>query len=75
MSDKLNRYELSTKKNGNKKVIRLPHQQEVAESWYKRAEKLENDYSKKCGVIIGTVEVLVHVLLLKGVYPLIHYTG
>ncbi|CAH1758465.1 10567_t:CDS:10 [Entrophospora sp. SA101] len=66
VSDELYRYELLIKKNGRKHVIKTPHHPEVAENWRKRADKLEHDYSKKSGVIIGTVNVVAHVVLLKG---------
>nr|CAG8530056.1 5571_t:CDS:10 [Entrophospora candida] len=66
VSDELYRYELLVKKNGRKHVIKTPHHPEVAENWRKRADKLEHDYSKKSGVIIGTVNVVAHVVLLKG---------
>ncbi|CAG8541099.1 11047_t:CDS:10, partial [Ambispora leptoticha] len=66
ISDELFRYELTTLPNGKTQVIKNPHRTEVLENWRRKADKLERDYSKRQGTITGTVNVVVHVLMLKG---------
>lgn len=61
VSDELFEYKL----DGNE-VISLPHDNFAASEWRKKAERIETTYSKRLGVITGTVESLVHVDMLKG---------
>ncbi|CAG8440611.1 11936_t:CDS:10 [Diversispora eburnea] len=60
------RYELPSYSDGIKHVTKTVHRSENLESWRKKAEKLEHVYSKRFGTITGTVEVVAHVLMLKG---------
>ncbi|CAG8717965.1 9292_t:CDS:2, partial [Ambispora leptoticha] len=77
ISDELFRYELAnlnvqrqdvrnTQTIKNPQVIKNPHRQDVLEHWRRKADKLEQNYSKRYGTITGTVEVIAHVLMLKG---------
>ncbi|CAG8495278.1 4885_t:CDS:10, partial [Ambispora gerdemannii] len=66
ISDDLFRYELYPWPSGEKRVTKNPHRPDVVEHWRRKADKLERDYSKRQGTITGTVNVVVHVLMLKG---------
>ncbi|CAG8837664.1 26822_t:CDS:2, partial [Racocetra persica] len=77
ISDELFRYELAnlnvqrqdvrnTQTIKNPQIIKNPHRQDVLEHWRRKADKLEQNYSKRYGTITGTVEVIAHVLMLKG---------
>ncbi|CAG8482069.1 11267_t:CDS:10 [Paraglomus occultum] len=66
ISDSNVRYELSTQADGTTEIIEKRHKADNTEQWKRRAGKLEHEYSKKRGTIIGTVNVLVHVRMLKG---------
>jgi 5'-3' exoribonuclease 1 len=48
------------------KVVSNPHFHQGLSHWKSKAERIESVYSKKCGVITGDVDVLVHVRPLKG---------
>ncbi|OCH84921.1 hypothetical protein OBBRIDRAFT_740759 [Obba rivulosa] len=48
------------------KVISNPHTPQGLGLWKSKAEKIEHFYSKRCGVITGQIDVLVHVRPLKG---------
>ncbi|KAF8123400.1 exonuclease II [Boletus edulis] len=48
------------------KIVANPHSPHGLSHWKMKAERIEQMYSKKCGVITGDVEVLVHVQPLKG---------
>lgn len=48
------------------KVVSNPHFNQGLSHWKGKAERIESVYSKKCGVITGDVDVLVHVRPLKG---------
>lgn len=48
------------------KVVSSPHPSQHAGQWKWKSEKIEMYYSKRCGVVTGAVDVLVHVLPLKG---------
>ncbi|CAG8607588.1 8358_t:CDS:10, partial [Racocetra fulgida] len=67
ISDELFRYELAnlnvqrqdvrnTQTIKNPQVIKNPHRQDVLEHWRRKADKLEQNYSKRYGTITGTVE-------------------
>ncbi|MCJ1225595.1 hypothetical protein MMC12_002244 [Toensbergia leucococca] len=44
----------------------VPHGPQEIDMWRKKAERIEAVYSKRLGIIIGQVESLVHVDMLKG---------
>ncbi|OBZ66145.1 hypothetical protein A0H81_13717 [Grifola frondosa] len=48
------------------KVISNPHAPQGLGHWKSKAERLESYYSKRCGVITGNIDVLIHVRPLKG---------
>ncbi|KAJ5134520.1 5'-3' exoribonuclease [Penicillium atrosanguineum] len=47
-------------------VVSIPHTPQQIEQWKKKATKIEGTYSKRLGMVIGEVESLVHIQLLKG---------
>ncbi|KAF8834775.1 hypothetical protein BDN67DRAFT_914238 [Paxillus ammoniavirescens] len=47
------------------KIVANPHAPQGLSHWKMKAERIEQMYSKQCGVITGNVEVLVHVQPLK----------
>ncbi|KAI9827701.1 MAG: hypothetical protein M1819_006902 [Sarea resinae] len=47
-------------------VVPIPHSPQDIDKWRKKAERIEGVYSKRLGMMIGTVESLVHVDMLKG---------
>lgn len=61
VSDELFDYKLESGQ-----VISLPHDNFAISEWRKKAERIEATYSKRLGIITGTVEFLVHVDMLKG---------
>lgn len=48
------------------KVIPTPHAPQALGFWKMKAERIETYYSKRCGVITGNIDVLLHVRPLKG---------
>jgi 5'-3' exoribonuclease 1 len=48
------------------KVVQNPHPPQGVGLWKSKAERIETYYSKRCGVITDAVDVLVHVIPLKG---------
>ena len=64
VSDELFDYVLPVQPDGQ--VITIPHAQGEINDWHKKADRIENVYSKRLGVITGTIESLVHVEMLKG---------
>lgn len=67
VSDSLFKYEKRVLIAGNEpKVISNPHAPQGLGHWKMRAERIEQIYSKRCGVITGAVDVLLHVRPLKG---------
>ncbi|GAA98835.1 hypothetical protein E5Q_05523 [Mixia osmundae IAM 14324] len=64
ISNDLFRYEASPVAPG--RIDSIPHRPELIRGWRKAADRIEETYSKRFGVIIGGVETLVHVKLLKG---------
>lgn len=64
VSDELFDYTLPGQ--GNAPAIQLPHQPHEISAWKRKADRIESVYSKRLGMIIGSVESLVHVELLKG---------
>ncbi|KAJ6034415.1 uncharacterized protein N7446_009163 [Penicillium canescens] len=51
---------------GEQHPVSIPHTPQQIEQWKKKASKIENTYSKRLAMIIGDVESLVHIQLLKG---------
>ena len=71
VSDSLFKYEEMVVIPGSPaKIVANPHAPQGLSHWKTKAERIEQMYSKKCGVITGDIEVLVHVRPLKGERPL-----
>lgn len=69
VSDSLFKYEKMNVVPGTPaKVVSNPHSPQGVGYWKMKAEKIEHYYSKRCGVIPGNIEVLVHIRPLKGMY-------
>ena len=64
VSDELFNYSLL--ENGDGLVVALPHGPLEIDMWRKKAERIERGYSKRLGMMVGQVESLVHVDMLKG---------
>lgn len=54
------------------KIVSSPHPLRGISQWKLKSNNIESYYSKQCGVITGTVSVLVHVLPLKGLSDRFH---
>ena len=65
VSDELFRYELKTI-NGRPQIISVPHSPVYMQDWRRRAERIQLNYSKRVGVLLGPISMLVHVEPLKG---------
>lgn len=63
VSDELFDYVLP---EGEQHVISIPHSAPQIEQWTRKSDKIEGYYSKRLGTIIGPVESMIHVQLLKG---------
>ena len=48
------------------KVVQNPHPPQGVGLWKSKSERIETYYSKRCGVITGYINVLVHVVPFKG---------
>ncbi|KAG6331105.1 hypothetical protein ID866_7983 [Astraeus odoratus] len=67
VSDSLFKYEQMVVVPGTlPRIVANPHVGQGLSHWKMKAERIEHTYSKKCGVITGDVNVLVHVRPLKG---------
>ncbi|KAF9534015.1 hypothetical protein CPB83DRAFT_757128 [Crepidotus variabilis] len=67
ISDSLFKYEkMSVTPTSPSKVVPTPHAPQALGYWKMKAERIETYYSKRCGVITGNVDVLLHVRPLKG---------
>lgn len=64
VSDELFDYFLA--EDGSGQVVQREHSHREIEDFMKKSDKIENFYSKRLGIIIGQVESLVHVEMLKG---------
>ncbi|KAL8997728.1 MAG: hypothetical protein Q9169_003057 [Polycauliona sp. 2 TL-2023] len=64
VSDELFSY--SQPEDGNGPPVAVPHGPHEIDLWHRKAERIESIYSKRLGMIIGPVETLVHVDMLKG---------
>nr|ODO02291.1 5'-3' exoribonuclease 1 [Cryptococcus depauperatus CBS 7855] len=63
VSDDMFKYEMHRIGKANK-IVASPLQD--AGRWRRQADRVERHYSKRCGVIIGAVETMLHVRPLKG---------
>ncbi|KAL7625614.1 exonuclease II Exo2 [Parahypoxylon ruwenzoriense] len=64
VSDELFDYTLAA--DGSSQVIQTHHSGRDIEEWNKKAARIENFYSKRLGIIIGSVESMIHVEMLRG---------
>ncbi|KAI9841257.1 MAG: hypothetical protein M1838_003656 [Thelocarpon superellum] len=64
VSDELFDYIVPDPSTGH--VMPVPHAPHDVDKWRKKAERIESVYSKRLGMLIGTVESLMHVDMLKG---------
>ena len=64
VSDEMFSYTLP--ESGSGPPIATPHGPQELGSWHKKAERIESVYSKRLGMMIGEVQSLVHVDMLKG---------
>lgn len=64
VSDELFTYSLP--ENGNGPALAVPHGPQEVDMWRRKAERIEAVYSKRLAMVIGPVEALVHVDMLKG---------
>lgn len=65
VSDELFTYS-ETVIGGRRKIVSVPHEGAGPFQWKKKADSIEHRYSKRFGVLIGDVNVLLHVRPLKG---------
>ncbi|KAL9063098.1 MAG: hypothetical protein Q9157_008423 [Trypethelium eluteriae] len=68
VSDELFDYMLPA--SGPQVPIQIPHSPDDISNWKKKADRIERVYSRGLGVIIGPVESLIHVQMLKGLKKL-----
>ncbi|KAH9481103.1 5'-3' exoribonuclease 1 [Psilocybe cubensis] len=67
VSDSLFKYEKMVVVPGTPaKVVSNPHAPQGLGHWKMKAERIETYYSKRCGVITGNVDILLHIRPLKG---------
>ncbi|UZJ52559.1 hypothetical protein CBS101457_001879 [Exobasidium rhododendri] len=66
VSDELFKYEAQFGKNGEQSIVKNPHHPGMVGEWKRKASKIEHFYSKRCGVLIGDVDILLHVRPLTG---------
>jgi 5'-3' exoribonuclease 1 len=67
LSDSLFKYEKVNIVPGTpSKVVSNPHSRQGLGLWKNKAEKIEGQYARKCGVLTGEVKILLHVRPLKG---------
>ena len=52
--------------DGEEHVVSIPHSPHQANDWKRKADKIEGFYSRRLGMIIGDVESIVTVKMLKG---------
>jgi 5'-3' exoribonuclease 1 len=64
VSDELFDYVLA--EDGSGQVAQIHHSPRDIEDWGKKAERIETFYSKRLGILIGHVESMVHVDMLRG---------
>lgn len=66
VSDEQARYQAKIGKDGQSTIIKTPHESFEIGEWKRKAANIERHYSKRYGVLIGTVEIILHVRPLKG---------
>ncbi|BEJ17836.1 hypothetical protein CspHIS471_0701040 [Cutaneotrichosporon sp. HIS471] len=66
IADDMFKYELQSNADGSTKIVSKAHQAMDTIKWKKDGDKVDHYYSKRCGVIIGNVDVVVYVRPLKG---------
>ncbi|KAF8975312.1 exonuclease II [Cyathus striatus] len=67
ISDSLFKYEkMSVIPNAPPEVVSTPHAPQGLGHWKVKAKRIRQVYSKRCGVITGDVDILLHVRPLKG---------
>jgi len=59
--------------NGHKKVVATPHSPMDVGNWKRKAERIEHHYSKRFGVVLGSVDVLIQVRPLKGEFSIFFF--
>ncbi|QDS69169.1 hypothetical protein FKW77_010549 [Venturia effusa] len=64
VSDELFSYVLA--QDGSGRIDQIEHDPRAIENFKRKADRIESTYSKKLGMVIGSVEALVHVNMLKG---------
>ncbi|KAL8837286.1 MAG: hypothetical protein Q9170_002581 [Blastenia crenularia] len=64
VSDELFTYSLP--EQGTGPALAVPHGPQEIDMWRRKAERIETVYSRRLGMVIGPVESLVHVDMLKG---------
>ncbi|KAF2113567.1 XRN 5'-3' exonuclease N-terminus-domain-containing protein [Lophiotrema nucula] len=64
VSDELFDYVLP--ETGSGAPVAIPHEPKGIEYFKRKADRIENTYSKRLGMVVGEVEALVHVEMLKG---------
>ncbi|EER27657.1 hypothetical protein D8B26_006248 [Coccidioides posadasii str. Silveira] len=52
--------------DGEEHIVQIPHSPGQIDQWKKKSDRIESNYSKRLGMIIGEVESIVHVHVLKG---------
>lgn len=65
VSDDMCKYELQQVGQASK-IVSKPHDHWATVKWKKEADRIEYHYSKRLGVIIGHVDVVLHIRPLKG---------
>jgi 5'-3' exoribonuclease 1 len=70
VSDELFRYEVEMYQ-GKKRVRPISHRPEMLLGWKRSSDKLEHSYSKRYGVMIGNIDIIVHARILKGQFYLV----
>jgi 5'-3' exoribonuclease 1 len=67
VSDSLFKYEMMVVTPGAPaRVISNPHAPQGLGYWKMKSERIEHYYSKRCGVITGNIDILLHIRPLKG---------
>ena len=73
VSDPSSKYEgTDTTRGASANIVQNPHSPLAAAEWKSKSEAIEGYYSKQCGVVTGPVNILVHVLPLRGSSGKVH---
>jgi len=48
-------------------ISKCRHRPDLIDGWRRKADKCEQHYSRRYGTVTGTVNVIAHVLMLKGI--------